>query len=303
MMKFLVAGLGSMGKRRVRCLKTLGYADIIGLDFRSDRREEAERLYGINTVTDPSMLDMTDIDALIVSVPPDKHLEYMKLAVEKGRSAFVEASVVLDGLEDLDHAAHSRGVLIAPSCTLRFHPAIRDIKAIVRSGKYGKFTNFSYHSGQYLPDWHPWEKVSDYYVSQKETGGAREIVPFELTWIVDVIGFPEEARGFFGKTMNVGADIDDAYAISLRFSQGYGNLLVDVASRFAVRSLVLNMEYGQILWKWDEAKVRVYDAPDQRWIEYRHKESTAFPGYNKNETLTNFPVLVEIGRASCRERV
>ena len=33
-MKFLIVGLGSMGKRRIRCLKSLGYEDIVGYDVR-----------------------------------------------------------------------------------------------------------------------------------------------------------------------------------------------------------------------------------------------------------------------------
>lgn len=281
-MKFLVIGLGSMGKRRVRCLKALGHQDIIGHDLRIDRRIEAERMYGIQTVDSLAGFDLSTVAAFIISVPPDRHLDFMNIAVENNKPSFVEASVVIDGLEAINETATRKNILIAPSCTLRFHPAIKDIKHIVQSGKYGRFTNLSYHSGQYLPDWHPWEKVSDYYVSQKDTGGGREIVPFELTWLVDVLGYPEKVWGFFGKTMNVGADIDDTYVISLKFKQGYGTLLVDVASRYAVRNLVLNMERAQIVWRWDEAAVNVYEADNQRWITYRQRESTAQTGYNKN---------------------
>ncbi len=281
-MKFLVIGLGSMGKRRVRCLKSLGHSDIIAFDIKSERRTEAEKTYGIATTDRLEALKMAAIDAFIISVPPDRHLDFMKLAVEHNKPAFVEASVVRDGLEELNQAALKKKVLIAPSCTLRFHPAIKDIKRIVQSGQYGKFTNFSYHSGQYLPDWHPWEKVADYYVSQKDTGGGREIVPFELTWLVDVLGFPEKVTGFFGKTMDVGADIDDTYVLSLKFKQGFGNLIVDVASRYAVRSLVLNMERGQIVWRWDEATVNLYEADNQRWVAFKQREASAAAGYNKN---------------------
>jgi threonine dehydrogenase-like Zn-dependent dehydrogenase len=42
---FLVVGLGSMGKRRIRNLKSLGYNDIVGFDKRADRRQEAKKLY------------------------------------------------------------------------------------------------------------------------------------------------------------------------------------------------------------------------------------------------------------------
>ena len=281
-MKFAVIGLGSMGKRRVRCLKALDHQDIVGCDMKPERRNEAAGLYGIPTVESLDKLDLSTVDAFIISVPPDRHLDFMKIAVERNKPAFVEASVVMDGLEELNQTAVKMNILIAPSCTLRFHPAIKEIKQIVQSGRYGRFTNFSYHSGQYLPDWHPWEKVADYYVSQKETGGGREIVPFELTWLVDVLGYPEKVSGFYGKTMDVGADIDDTYALSLKFKQGFGTLLVDVASRYAVRNLVLNMERAQIVWRWDEAMVHVYEADNQRWIEYKQKEASAHAGYNKN---------------------
>ncbi|HYA86309.1 MAG TPA: Gfo/Idh/MocA family oxidoreductase [Nitrospirota bacterium] len=281
-MKFLVIGLGSMGKRRIRCLKALNYTEIVGYDVRFDRRSEAEKLYGLQTVDSLSNFDLSAMDAFIISVPPALHLEFLKLAVEHNRPAFVEASVVLDGLEEINRLAVLKEVLIAPSCTLRFHPAIKDIKRIVQSGMYGKFTNFSYHSGQYLPDWHPWEKVTDYYVSQKDTGGGREIVPFELTWLIDILGYPENVAGFYGKTMDVGANIDDTYVLSLKFRQGFGIFLVDVVSRYAMRSLVLNLELAQIVWRWDEATVNVYEANNQRWIAYKQKEASAHPGYNKN---------------------
>jgi predicted dehydrogenase len=281
-MKVLQIGLGSMGKRRLRCLKALGYNDIVAFDMRDDRRTEAQNLYSINTINSLQKVDLSAIDAFIISVPPDKHIDYMRIAVEKKIPAFVEASVVIDGLDELDKEARERNVFIAPSCTLRFHPAIKDIKRIVSSGRYGKFTNFTYHAGQYLPDWHPWEKVADYYVSKKETGGGREIVPFELTWLVDIVGYPEKVSGFFGKTMDVGADIDDTYLISLKFKQGMGCLVIDVVARYAIRSLILNMEYGQILWRWDQPAVNLYEANNDRWIMYKQREVSAHSGYNKN---------------------
>ncbi len=281
-MRFAIAGLGSMGKRRIRCLKALGHTDIIGFDKRSDRRKEVEELYNIKTVDAFNKIDTAEIDALIVSVPPDRHIDYMRVAVENKIPAFVEASVTIEGMENLDNEARKKKVLIAPSCTLRFHPAIKDIKRIVKSGVYGSFTNFSYHCGQYLPDWHPWEKITDYYVSKKKTGGAREIVPFELTWIVDVVGYPQDVKGFVGRTMDLGADIDDTYSIALKFQQGYGCLMVDVVSRNAVRNLLLNMEYGQILWNWDQKTVHLYDALNERWIDFTQKSSSSQTGYNRN---------------------
>lgn len=281
-MKFLVVGLGSMGKRRIRCLRALGYREIYGYDPRADRRAEACDLYGITSFEEPGAVPLDEIDALLISTPPDHHEPYLRLAVERRKPAFVEASVVLRGLREIDSAAQEHGVLLAPSCTLRFHAAIKDIKRLVQDGRYGRLTNFTYHTGQYLPDWHPWEKVTDFYVSRKEVGGCREIVPFELTWLVDAFGVPLDVHGFFGRTMDVGAPIDDTYAVSMKFPNGFGLMMVDVVARQAIRRLIVNLERAQILWDWDDNQVRLYEADSGRWVTYAQKQFESHPGYHKN---------------------
>jgi predicted dehydrogenase len=283
-MKLLIIGLGSMGKRRIRNLKTLGINRIIGFDLREDRRKEAKEKYNIETIENLNDLDLKAINAIIISTPPDIHNQYIKFAIDNKKPAFVEASVILKGLENLNRLAKKKKILIAPSCTMRFHPAIKKIKEIVKSGKYGKITNFSYHSGQYLPDWHPWEKVTNYYVSKRETGGAREIVPFELTWLTDVFGFPKKIIGFFGKTTNVGADIDDTYVISMDFRKFFGNMLIDVVSRYATRSLILNMEKAQLLWRWDTNYIKLYEAINKKWKRIFYKKGESAEGYDKSIT-------------------
>jgi len=280
-MKILIVGLGSMGKRRIRCLQTLGISEIYGFDVRSNRRAEAVSRYSIHIFD--RLPDLREFDAVCISTPPDRHLEFILKAIEAGRPCFVEASVILEGLEDASNLAKKAGVLAAPSCTMRFHPAIKDINEIVQSNRYGKITNFSYHCGQFLPDWHPWEKVSEYYVSKKETGGAREIVPFELTWILSITGNPERIASFFGRTAApIGADIDDSYSFALNFGSYFGSVTIDVVSRFATRSLILNLERAQIRWNWEDSLVRLFEADTSRWINYTQPLSQSAEGYNKN---------------------
>jgi predicted dehydrogenase len=282
-MNFLIVGLGSMGKRRIRCLQALGYRnnEIYGWDLRKDRRDEAASLYGITIVQDSSVKE-GQYDCIIISVPPDQHNWYIQIAIGSRTPAFVEASVILEGLPAIAKLANEQGIFIAPSCTLLYHSAIQDIFNIVRSGTYGNVTNFSYHCGQYLPDWHPWERIQDYYVSQKNTGGAREIVPFELTWIADLFGLPKRIVGLYGKTLDLGVDIDDTYVFSMEFDRFFGNITVDVVARYATRSLILNLERGQITWNWDNRNIRLYDAEKGRWIFLEEPQGCSSQGYNKN---------------------
>lgn len=282
-MKLLQIGLGSMGKRRLRNLAALGEKDVVAFDFREDRRREAEEAYGVRTVSELTPELLREREAFSISTPPDHHLEYIKLAIEYGKPAFVEASVLSAGLAEAGAAAKEKGVTICPSCTFRFHPMMEVMRDLVGSGKWGAVTNFTYVLGQYLPDWHPWEDIREFYVGKRETSAAREMVPFELTWLVDLVGWPSEVFGFYGKTMEMGVDIDDTYAMSLKFPEGHmGTVLVDVVARYALREFVLNMERAQIRWSWEGKSVRLYDADRGAWTEYHQSEGNAAAGYNKN---------------------
>lgn len=281
-MKALVIGLGSMGRRRIRCLQHHGVTSIYGFDVQQSRRKDAAAQYSIEVLDTLEAFDFQTFDVVLICTPPDQHHLAMAWAIEARLPCFVEASVIRDPLPALLKRAVEQNTLIAPSCTLRFHPAIREITRIVRSQQYGKVCNFSYHCGQYLPDWHPWEKVTDYYVSNPLTGGAREIVPFELTWMVDALGWPVSVKGYRMRTGDVGAPIDDTYASLLRFEGFVGSLLVDVVARQAVRKLILNFERASLSWDWNEALIRVYEAETGRVHELHQPKTAAHAGYNQN---------------------
>jgi predicted dehydrogenase len=284
---FLVIGLGSMGKRRIRNLKALGKENIVGIDTRTDRRKEAEAKYGISTEEDFDVaVTKYNFYAFIISVPPDLHHIYMKKALELQIPAFIEASVVDTDMEFIKEESKRKGILMAPSCTLHFHPAIIKIREIVKSNVLGKISNIIYHSGQYLPDWHSYESVNEFYVSKKETGGGREIVPFELTWITLLLGIPERVVGFYKKTIDIkGAeDIDDTYNLLMDYRDFIFNLNVDVVSRYATRKMIMNGSEKQLLWDWDENELKLYEPEKGAWTSIRYETLSAQDGYNRNIT-------------------
>jgi predicted dehydrogenase len=280
-----VVGLGSMGKRRIRCLLALGVNKIIGVDIREDRRLESELIYGINAVkTLEDMWSLGAPDFIIISVPPLSHVEIMSECIKYKTPFFVEASVVDDGLKEVAILVSKKGILAAPSTTLRFHPAITEIAKIVQTKRLGKLSNILLHSGQFLPDWHPYEHVKDYYVSNPLTGGAREIVPFELTWFTEIFGFPNEVVSQYRKTTDIeGAEnIDDTYNCLLGYDDFLASITVDVVSRYATRRLLINGDMGQLIWSWDDDSIKLYDVKKGGWDEVKYDPGEAALGYNKN---------------------
>jgi len=267
-MEFLVVGLGSMGKRRVRNLQTLDAERVVGFDLREDRRSEAADRYGIEVFGTMEEALASDPDAVIISLPPDLHVPFATRAIEAGKPFFTEASVTIDGVREMIALMRSRGVIGFPSCTMRFFPGPKQVTHAVREGMIGEPMFWSYHSGQYLHDWHPWESIQDFYVSKRETGGCREIVPFELVWLTKVFGSIQCLSAEVGKVSDLPCDIDDIYQVLTRHEQGVrGSLTVDVVSRPAVRDFRAVGTDGTVEWDNASQTVRLFQADQAEWRE------------------------------------
>ena len=291
-MKFLIVGLGSMGKRRIRNLQYLKAGKIIGFDIREDRRKEAEKKYGIKTFHDFDKAMRDEPDALIISTPPDLHIKYAMEAVKNNKHFFMEASVVDLGMKELIRECQKKDIVAAPSCTMRFHPSVMKIKEIVDDKNIGDVLLFTHHSGQYLPDWHPWEDYRKFYVARKETGAAREMVSFELVWLTWILGSIDTISCLKGKLSKLDVDVDDAYQIIMKFESGvFGHMLIDVISRIPDRSCKIFGEEGVILWDWGVG-VKVYTAKDESWKNYPEKGGTTVEGYT--EKIKEEPYIEEM---------
>lgn len=271
-MKYLVIGLGSMGKRRVRNLQALGVKDVAGFDPRKDRRQDSEERYRI-PVFDNLEVAMQSFrpNIFIISTPPDLHMHYAYYAFDHGISCFIEASVVEPKkIKELSEKIEGSRIVMAPSCTMQFYPGPKKIKELIRANLIGSVLNINYQTGQYLPDWHPWEKIEDYYVSRRETGGAREIVPFELTWLNDIFGNPESLACVKAKVTDMSADIDDIYHCLLRYDGNViANLTVEVISRpKATRYMRILGSDGEIVFDSDCNTIRYVNTSMNDWGEF-----------------------------------
>ena len=267
-MKFLVIGLGSMGKRRVRNLLALNQKYIAGFDVNEIRTKESSEKYNIKTFTDfDKAINEFNPDVFIISAPPNLHMKYAYFAKERNIHCFIEASVV-DSEKILTLSEEiNDSLVIVPSCTMSFFPAPKKIKELIQKEVIGKPLNFNYQSGQYLPDWHPWEKVEDFYVSNRDTGGCREIVPFELTWLNDIFGNSKALACVKRKLTDIPANIDDIYHCILEYPNNIiGNLTVEVISQpKAVRDFRVIGTVGEIVYVSDTNSLKYINTSMKDW--------------------------------------
>ncbi|NNL59247.1 MAG: Gfo/Idh/MocA family oxidoreductase [Nitrosopumilus sp.] len=282
-MKILVVGLGSMGKRRVRNLLYLKQEEILGFDPRDDRCKEASEKYNIKTFQDISKALDEKPDAMVISTPPDLHMKYAKIALEKRIHFFTEASVVQDEMEEVIELLQDSNTIGLPSCTMRYHPIVKKIRDILGKNLIGKPLSFLYHSGQYLPDWHPWEDYRKFYVAKKETGACREIVPFELVWLIELFGGIKTVSSRKAKVSDLDVNIDDIYNMLLEFKNGMqSTMTVDVIARFPFRQIKILGEKGVILADWSEKSVKFF-TKDNGWIENKIDDGKVEENYIHGE--------------------
>jgi predicted dehydrogenase len=279
-LRILVVGLGSMGRRRLRNLTHLGGVDLAGLEPGDERRAQVAAEFGIPAFGDlESAFAQFDPQALVISTPPDRHTEYAIEAARRGVHFFTEASVVPGDTDELIQVARGAGVVGAPSCTMRFHPAVQRVRERIEAGAIGKPLLVTHHVGQYLPDWHPWEDYRTFYVARRETGAAREIVPFELNWMAYLFGAVTDVVGLKAKLSSLEVDIDDVYSALTRFESGVQcNLVIEVVSRPAIRRARIVGEEGTLVWDWNERRVEEWSAATGDWVIHPDPPPVEGPG-------------------------
>lgn len=294
-MKFLIIGLGSMGKRRIRNLQQINQNDIIGFDIKPERREEAKKNYNITTFETIDDSWNENPDAVIISTSPKQHFEYAKKSAKGKIPFFTEINTMsISQMNELIKIINKNQTIGIPSCNLRFHPLVKKLKNLVDKKIIGKSLYFNLHSGAYLPDWHPWEKIDQFYVSEKETGGGRDELAWELTWIFWVMGPPKNIIANTVKLGDFEANILDTYDILIEFQNGsIGHILVDVISLPFIRTCEIMGTEGTIRWDWDESQIRYNSKKNRKWILYR--ESELIKGYKIERQQKGFAISENLG--------
>ena len=255
-MKICVIGLGSMGKRRIRLLRLLfDNLTIIGIDSNINRVRSVANEYGIDCYS--SLSDVSEkLDCAFVCTSPQFHGLIIKECLESNLHIFSEINLIDDLYDDNIKLAKQKEKVLFLSSTLLYKEEMQITNSRIKQS--GKPCAYQYHVGQYLPDWHPWDNLNDFFVSSKKTNGCRELLAIELPWIQDTFGRIKRVHVIKTKLTDLKLDFPDTYFIQLEHSNGnIGSLTVDVVSRQAVRKLEIFNE--DLYIKWDGTPESLYE--------------------------------------------
>ncbi|PCI27240.1 MAG: oxidoreductase [SAR324 cluster bacterium] len=248
-MTYIVIGLGSMGKRRIRLLQeNLVSLNLVGVDRNPDRLKEINKQFGIETFENiDQALQNREVKGALICTSPITHAQIILECLKRRLHVFTEINLINENYDELINTAKRNKVELFLSSTMLYRKEVQYIQERVMSST--KKICYRYHLGQYLPDWHPWENYKDFFVGDKRTNGCREILGIELPWIIETFGKVRSVQVMKDKVTDLDIDYDDTYMINIKHESGHqGVFIADVVCRKAMRNLEVFSEDMQLRW-------------------------------------------------------
>lgn len=270
--RYLIVGMGSIGRRHLECLRTLKPDAEITV-WRQHHRDEAVPEGASRVVFSLNDALNTRPHCAIVANPASMHIDTGLALAEAGVHLLIEKplSVNTDRVDQLIQHCKNRQLVLMVAYVLRFDASLSIFKETIQSGKIGRVVSFRAEVGQYLPDWRPGSDYRTGVSARKELGGGALL---ELSHELDYI------RWIFGDVLTVSAlmansgileiDVEDQLEaiLQIRDSNGVsiiGSVHLDMLQRAPTRTCRAIGETGTLEWNAVEGVVRCFDAESKTW--------------------------------------
>ncbi len=270
-MKFLVCGLGSIGQRHYRNLRSLGHeaavfrrgggANAAFINKFLDGEQAAGRPVKIYNDLEEA-LACFDPHAVFVTNPNSRHMEVALRAARRGKNLFIEKplSHTLEGTEELRLLTVEKRLKVMVAYNLRWHPLLKKMKGMVAQGAIGQPVAAHVEMGENIEDWHPWEDYRQAYAAyQSGGGGAVLCFSHDIDYLYWFFGKPEKTYAVGGKITPLGGDAEDMVKALLQYkNQMIVSLHLDYWQRPPKRSFEIIGTKGRVLWDYYAKNLTLY---------------------------------------------
>ena len=153
-MRFALVGAGGIGQIRAQALSGMTDCSLIGVT--DVDLERARRLVGASGAkaydSFEALLADPQVEAIIVSVPPQFHEKQVIAALQAGKHVLCEKPLAptVDACRRMTDAARDAGRVLTTGFNHRYFPAIQDVKRALDSGAIGTLDHiraFAGHTG------------------------------------------------------------------------------------------------------------------------------------------------------------
>lgn len=268
---FLIAGLGSIGRRHLSNLVSLGHKEFLLYRTRQSSLPEDElSVYPVEYDLQAALTRLPT--AVIVSNPTSLHLDVAIPAARAGCHLFLEKPLShnLNRLDELSEAVEEGGGRVVVGFQFRFHPALQTIRNLIDSNALGRIMYIHCQWSEYLPGWHPWEDYRRAYSARRDLGGGVVLTlchPIDyLRWI---FGEVDWVYSYVEKMSDLELEVEDAAEIMLHFSSGIlASLHLDYIQQPPQHYIEITGTMGMIKWNDSDGIVNFYQNEKKEWEQF-----------------------------------
>jgi virulence factor len=136
-----VIGVGTMGERHARVLRSLPEAALVSVyDADPARAQKVADRYGASVAPSIEAL-LPEVDALTVASPTPRHYDHVKQCLAAGKHVLVEKAITerLDQAEELAALARAHNLLLQVGHIERYNPVYTTLKSILADNDHRPF--------------------------------------------------------------------------------------------------------------------------------------------------------------------
>lgn len=297
-MRALVVGGGSIGRRHLRNLRTLGVGPLAVVEPDTERRKalcEDGTIVGFDTLEEGLEWEP---DFVVIASPSHLHVEQALKTAKRDRHLFIEKplSHTGDGLDELSKEVETRELITLVGCNMRFHPGPTKVKELLEQEVIGKILFARIHTGSYLPEWRPGQDYRKSYSASAAMGGG---------CILDCIHEIDLTRWYLGEMEQVFCvaehlssfeiDVEDVAILICKHSNGsLSEIHLDYIQRTYERGCQIVGEQGSIFWNYCDGVVRWFNAVNGRWMTFKQPDDWQVNQMYLDE-LQHFVTCVQMG--------
>lgn len=263
MLKVLICGFGSIGKRHIRIIEELTDVELIRYKSKKGRRLHHNKHDNITEVDSLEQGIKLKPDFALISNPTRYHVDTALKLSDAGIPFLLEKPVSnrIDDLVKLENALSRKKVTAMVGFQLRQHPGYSKTLELIKKGYIGRPYHASGYVGQYLPDWRPNTDYRSSYSAKKVLGGGVILdLCHEMDIIISILGQVKSVCCMADHISNLEIETEDFANIILNHEN---NAMSSIHLNYLERNYTwwtrITGETGSILWDYGNGWVKLYD--------------------------------------------
>ncbi|RAL24578.1 Gfo/Idh/MocA family protein [Thermoflavimicrobium daqui] len=276
MIRYGIVGCGHIAKKHVAAIQAVEGAELFAVCDTNEERLAEFAVDGVRGFTDIADLLKTEVDVICICTPSGLHPQLTIQAAEAKKHVVVEKpmALTLEAADRMIEACERNHVKMAVVHPNRFRPAIRELRNMLESGRFGKIGHANatvrWNRNQAYYDQAPWRGTKE-----MDGGVLMNQAIHNMDLLLWMMGDVEEVSSYHATRIRK-IEAEDTSVSVIRFKSGALGVL-----EAAVTIYPKNLEESLSIF--GETGTAVIGGPTANWIKTWNFEDISEP--EKEETI------------------